>query len=177
MKPVIRSYIAAAAALAAATPAGAQEIFGGVLVHDVDTPITRSGIETGLDVQLGWRGGRIEALGFIGRPSPYVFGSVSTEGNTSFAAAGLSWKFGDPLYVRPGVGLAIHDGPGEVVPGDNRIDFGSRILFEPEIAVGYQLNERLSVEASWVHLSHAQLFGRQNPGMDSIGMRINYRFR
>ncbi|HEY0626952.1 MAG TPA: acyloxyacyl hydrolase [Allosphingosinicella sp.] len=167
---------AAATFLGLSSPAFASEIFGGLLVHDVDTPITRSGIERGLDVQLGWRGDRIEALGFIGRPSPYVFGSVNTEGGVNFAAAGISWKIGGRAYFRPGIGLAIHDGPGEVVPGDNRIDFGSRILFEPEAAIGYQVNDRLSVEAAWVHLSHAQLFGGQNPGMDSIGLRVNYGF-
>lgn len=167
--------IAAAALLALASPAFAGEVFGGLLVHDVDTPITRSGIERGLDAQLGWRGERIEALGFIGRPSPYVFGSVNTEGGVNFAAAGISWRIGGRTYFRPGIGLAIHDGPAQAVPGDGRIDFGSRILFEPEAALGYQVNDRLSVEAAWVHLSHAQLFGGQNPGMDSIGLRINYR--
>jgi len=166
---------ALAAASLLASPAQAGEIFGGVLVHDVDTPITRSGIETGLDLQLGWRGDRMEALRFLGRPSPYLFGSVNTEGDTNFAAAGLSWKFGDRFYVRPGIGLAIHDGPKTVVPGDGRIDFGSRILFEPELGVGYQISPNASVEAAWVHLSHAQLFGGQNPGMDSIGIRLNWR--
>ena len=166
---------ALAAASLLASPAQAGEIFGGVLVHDVDTPITRSGIETGLDLQLGWRGDRMEALRFLGRPSPYLFGSVNTEGDTNFAAAGLSWKFGDRFYVRPGIGLAIHDGPKTVVPGDGRIDFGSRILFEPELGVGYQISANASVEAAWVHLSHAQLFGGQNPGMDSIGIRLNWR--
>jgi hypothetical protein len=38
-------------------PAVAGELFGGLYVHDVDTPITASGIEGGVDVQLGWRGG------------------------------------------------------------------------------------------------------------------------
>ena len=42
-----------------------------------------------------------------------------------------------------------------------------------EIAVGTQLNERIGIEASWVHFSHAQLAGRQNPGIDNIGVRMN----
>ena len=74
--------------------AHAGEIFGGLLAHDVDTPLTRGGFEDGADVQLGWRGGRIAALRFIGSPSPYVFGSLSTAGDTNFAAAGLSWQIG-----------------------------------------------------------------------------------
>ena len=177
MASMKRVLPALAACALAAPPASAAEVFGGILAHDVETGLTKSGFEDGADIQLGWRGDRIAALGFIGSPSPYVFGSLSTAGDTHFAAAGLSWKIGRQFYVRPGLGLAIHDGPGRVVPGDERIDFGARVLFAPEIGVGYQFTEAVSAEASWIHLSHGQLFGRQNPGMDSIGVRLNYNFR
>lgn len=174
-----RPLLAAAAALAAATapPAAAQEIFGGLYAHDVDTGLTRSGIEDGVDLELGWRGERLRFLRAVGSPSPHAFVSVNSAGDTHFAAAGIGWKIGRTVYLRPGIGLAVHSGPGRVVPGDDRIDFGSRILFAPEIGLGVRLGERMSVEASWVHLSHAQLFGPQNPGLDTIGVRLNYRFR
>lgn len=162
---------------ASAAPAQAQEIFGGVLAHDVDTFLTKGGHEDGLDLQVGWRGERIQALDFIGAPSPYVFGSVATGGETHFAAAGLSWRIGDRLFLRPGIGLAIHSRDDDGVVNGVRTDLGSRIVFEPEIAIGYQVNSRLAVEAAWVHLSHAQLFSPQNPGMDSIGLRLSYRLR
>ena len=42
--------------------------------------------------------------------------------------------------------------------------------------MGVQVNDRASVEASWVHMSHAQLFGRQNPGIDNFGVRVNLGF-
>lgn len=173
----ILAAFAGLAAAGAGTAAEAEELFGGVYAHDVETVLTRSGFERGMDFQLGWRGGRVEALRVIGAPSPHAFVSVNSAGDTNYAAAGLSWKLGRPLYIRPGVGLAVHDGPGRVVPGDGRIDFGSRVLFELEFGVGYQLNEQVSVEANWVHLSHAQLFSPQNPGIDNIGVRLNYRFR
>ncbi len=175
MKPIVAG--AALALAAAAAPAHGQELFGGVYVHDVDTGLTKSGIEEGVDLELGWRGARIGALRAIGRPSPQAFVSLNSAGNTHFAAAGLSWKIGDRVYLRPGIGLAVHTGPGRVVPGDDRIDFGSRILFAPEIGVGARLSDRLSIEASWVHLSHAQLLSPQNPGLDTIGIRLNYRLR
>jgi hypothetical protein len=153
-----------------------SELFGGLLAHDVDTPLTLGGFEGGADLQLGWRGGRIEALRRLGSPSPYVFGSLSTAGATSFVAAGVSWRIGGDLYVRPGIGLAVHDREALIVGEDGlRRDLGSRVLFEPEIGVGYQVNDRFSVEASWVHLSQGQFFSAQNPGMDSIGLRLNYR--
>lgn len=174
----MRSAIIPAAMVLACFGGGsarAGELFGGVYAHDVDTPLSRGGFEGGAAVQLGWRGGRIEALKLIGSPSPYLFGSLSTAGNTHYAAAGLSWRIGGKVYFRPGVGLAIHDRSSHAVDGPSRSDLGSRILFEPEVGLGYQIDERLSVEASWVHLSHGQLFGHQNPGMDSLGVRLSYR--
>ena len=162
------------ALLAVASPAGAGELFGGVYVHDVDTPLTRSGVEGGADLQLGWR------CGPIGRTplQPYVFGALNTAGNTSYAAAGLSAKFGTRVYVRPGLGIAIHNRSAKNFsdPTNGRIDFGSRVLFEAELGIGAQINDRLSVEASWIHMSHAQLLSHQNPGIDNFGVRVNFGF-
>lgn len=160
------------AAIAAMLPstARAAEVFGGVYIHDVDTPLTKSGVEGGADIQLGLRGGR------IGRTplQPYAFAAVNTAGETNYAAVGVSAKFGDQIFIRPGVGVAVHTGSSRNFenPFNGKVDFGSRILFEPELGLGFQATDRLSVEASWVHLSHAQLFGRQNPGMDNIGVRV-----
>jgi lipid A 3-O-deacylase len=161
--------------LAAATPAEASEIFGGVLVHDVDSPLTKGGFEDGADLEIGWRGERLSALRFLGSPSPYAFASVATGGDTHFAAAGLSWRIGRRLYVRPGIGLAVHTRGDDGVLNGRRTDLGSRILFEPELGIGYRISEDVSIEASWVHISHAQLLSRQNPGMDSVGLRLSWR--
>lgn len=160
-----------------ASPGDASDIFGGLYAHDVKTGLTKSGFEEGADIELGWRGDRIGFLSALGGPRPHALVSLNSAGNTHFAAAGISWKIGRRVYLRPGVGLAVHTGPGQVVPGDDRIDFGSRILFAPELGLGARLTDRLSVEASWVHLSHAQLFSPQNPGLDTIGVRLNYRLR
>ena len=161
------------ALIATASPATAGELFGGLYVHDVDTPLTKSGVESGADVQLGWRGGRIGHTPL----QPYVFGALNTAGKTSYAAAGLSAKFGGRVYIRPGIGIAIHNGDAGDVddPTDHDIEFGSRVLFEPELGIGAEISDRLSIEGSWVHMSHAQLFGRQNPGIDNIGVRLNLK--
>lgn len=156
----------------ASAPAHAGEIFGGVYVHDVDTFLTKSGIEDGADVQVGWRGDRIGGTVL----QPYVFAAVNTAGETNYAAAGLSAKFGRQLYIRPGLGIAVHTGSAGNVQRTDKIAFGSRILFEPELAIGTQVSDRVSVEGSWVHMSHAQLFGRQNPGIDNFGIRVNVAF-
>ena len=157
-----------------AAPAQAGEVFGGLYVHDIDSPLTKSGVEGGIDLQLGWRGEPLTSL----RIQPHAFVSVNSAGNTHYAAVGISRKFGDRIYVRPGVGVAVHTGSAgkHQIVGNNDIEFGSRLLFEPELAVGTRLNERMTIEASWVHLSHAQLFAKQNPGIDNVGLRLNYRF-
>ena len=155
--------------LLTAAPAQAGEVFAGLFVHDVRTPLTRSGFEGGADVQLGWRGGR------IGRTplQPYVFGALNTAGDTNYAAAGISAKFGGRLFVRPGLGLAVHTGSTDEFQRTDRVAFGSRILLAPELGIGARISERATVEASWVHMSHAQLFGRQNPGIDNFGVRLS----
>jgi lipid A 3-O-deacylase len=173
---ILLAAAVAASALAAA-PASAQEAFGGILVHDVDTGLTKSNVEDGVDLELGWRGERLRFLSVVGSPSPHAYVSINSAGETHFASAGISWKIGKTLYVRPGVGLAIHTGSDGQFQRPDRIAFGSRVLFAPEIGIGFQASEKVSIEASWVHLSHAQLFSRQNPGLDTIGIRLNYRFR
>ena len=173
--------LAAVAATAAVFPAtaSAQEAFGGLYAHGVDTPLTFETNEGGVDIVAGVRFEGIEALRAIGSPEPYVIGSLNTRGDTSFAGVGLAWTIGDgPFYVRPGVGLVVHDAPElrvDPATGD-RTDLGSRVLFEPELGVGYRLSERASIEANWMHISQAQIFdSQQNPGIDMMGVRVNFR--
>ena len=153
----------------AAGPASAGELFGGLYVHDVKLPTDESGIENGMDIQVGYRGGAIALTPL----QPYIFGALNTAGQTNYAAVGLSAKFGHSIYIRPGLGLAIQTGSAGKFFNPDRIAFGSRVLFEPEVAVGTRINDRLSIEASWVHMSHAQLFGKENPGIDNLGLRLN----
>jgi lipid A 3-O-deacylase len=151
------------------SPAQADDVFGGVYLHDVKLPTDKSGIEAGADIQLGYRFGKIGPTLL----QPYLFAAVNTAGQTDYAAVGLSARFGKSVYVRPGLGLAIHTGSAAEHFRSDKIAFGSRVLFEPELAVGTQINNRLSIEASWVHMSHAQLFSHENPGIDNLGIRLN----
>lgn len=169
-------FIAATLTLSAATalPAAAQELYLGGSFHGVDLPTSFETGERGQDLQAGIRSAPITALDAIGAPSAYLHGQVSLDGQTSVVAAGLSWKLGKgKVYVRPGIGLALHDGP---IPryelSGRRTDLGSRITFEPELALGLRLSPKVAAELSWVHVSHATLLSRQNPGMDFIGARV-----
>ena len=168
---MLRFSLVAFAALLAATPADAGELFGGLHVHDVKTPLDKSGIEGGVDVSIGYRGGTIGHTPI----QPYVFGAINTSGNTNYAAVGLSAKFGGKFYIRPGIGLAVHTGSAADYYRTDKIAFGSRVLFEPEVGIGAEVSDRLSIEASWVHMSHATLFSHENPGIDNLGVRVNLK--
>lgn len=167
-------------AVAALLPAqaAAQEVFAGVLAHDVHLPLDLSGREDGLELEIGYRSKGIDGLAFIGRPSFYLRGALAASGGTDFVSAGLSWRLGSGrVYARPELGLAVQTGRMPVFDANGtRTDLGSRLVFEPALALGYRIAPRLSVEAALVHRSHAGLFNsRQNPGMDSVGLRLNFR--
>jgi hypothetical protein len=171
---LFRSFFIVPALALLAAPASAKELFAGVAKHGVNTPLTIDTGEKGTDFQIGYRGNRIAGLGPIGGPAPYIFASVNSRGDTSLAAAGLAWRIGGPVYLRPGIGVAVHSGPSFRDGPKHRTDLGSRVLFEPEIAFGFQVAPRITAEATWVHVSHAQLFGKQNPGLDMIGVRVGF---
>jgi len=167
--------LAAIAALAASAPAYADDVSLGLYQHDVT--ISGPKFETGADLKGGWIGDRIDGLRAIGRPAPHILVSKSLNGGTDYIAAGLNWILGSTLYARPGIGLALNNGPSRAFRNGRRVDLGSRVTFEPELGIGWRFNPRLAVEASWIHLSHAQLFSRQNRGMNSLGLRLLLHLR
>ena len=116
-------------------------MFAGVYDHDVSTPLTYSGFEPGADIELGWRGERIESWRAVGRPRPYVFASANTAGATNFAAAGLSWRFG-----ARGVAYGIAGGLFFSI-GDISVKIatqgGARTAFAVGVVLGYSLGTAL----------------------------------
>jgi lipid A 3-O-deacylase len=183
------------AATLGASAARAGEVFLGAYAHDVDDGISYGKFEDGAQIVGGVRTTALDELKFLGRPRVHLLAGVNTAGGTNYAAAGLAWRFhlSERVYVQPGIGLAIHDGrvnlPSPDAPGltpeerlkrlrdfQTKLDLGSRVLFEPELSVGWKATRRLSVELSWIHLSHAKLAGDYNPGVGDVGVRLLYRY-
>ncbi|MDP3299384.1 MAG: acyloxyacyl hydrolase [Phenylobacterium sp.] len=182
-----------------ADEARAAELLVGAYAHDV-TFIGEAigsgapGREEGVDLHLGLRSEPIAYL--FGGPQLHAFVSLNSEGTSNFVAAGVSWPISltERLYVRPGLGLAYTDGEAGLPPVNapaltpaeiarrlelynTRIDFGSQLLFQPELSVGYEFTERFAAELSWVHISNAQIFHRgKNQGLDAAGVRLIYSF-
>lgn len=190
-----RPFLLALVAAAIASPAAAGEAFVGVYAHDVDDGISYGHFEEGAQVVVGARTTALDELKAIGRPSVHLLAGVNTAGGTDYVAAGLSWRLrlSERFYLQPGVGIAVHDSkinyPSPDEPGispaerlkrlndfETKLDLNSRVLFEPELSLGYKATERLSVELSWIHLSHARLAGHYNPGVADVGLRVLYRY-
>ncbi len=186
--------------LAPLSSARCAELLVGAFAHDVTfignaIGVGAAGREQGTDLHIGIRSDPVEALRLIGRPQAQGFVSLNSDGTSNFVAVGLSWPVDLPgrFYVRPGLGLAYTDGkvdlPPVNAPGlapseiqrrlklyNSRIDFGSHLLFQPELSVGIGLSPRWSAELTYVHLSNGQVFARgKNQGLDDAGLRLIYK--
>lgn len=190
-----RILLTTLAAAAIAGPAAAGEVFAGVYAHDVDDGISYGKFEDGAQIVVGARTTALDELEFLGRARVHLLAGVNTSGGTSYVATGLSWRFdlNERLYIQPGIGVAVHDGrvnlPSPNAPGltpeerlkrisdrQTKLDLGSRVLFEPELSLGWKATPRLSMELSWIHVSHARLAGHYNPGLGDVGVRLIYRY-
>ena len=188
--------VIALAGASAASRADAGEAMLGVYQHDIADRISIGHFEHGKEIVLGVRTAQLDELSAIFKPRVHLLLGVNTAGGTDYLAGGFSWQFNfwnDRFYFEPGIGGAIHTGdvnlPSPDDPGlspaqvqyrlhqiQTKLDLGSRVLFEPEWSLGWKATDRYSLEISWIHLSHAQLAGHQNPGLGDFGIRAVYRY-
>jgi hypothetical protein len=177
-----RAAAAAALLVASAAPtlAGAQEAWLGVFAPDAHVGVADCCFERGADVQAGLRTRPLVSVPSFGELRLYALGSANTARGVPFAAAGAAWRWPigtSGFYVQPGLGGAVQFGSdARYQQRPDRLYLGSRLLFEPELAVGWRGAGPWAVEGAYVHLSHAQLAGRQNPGLDDVGVRVIYAF-
>jgi len=206
---ILYSLILSSIAGLSASAAGAGEVYGGVYKHDMSFVRDLFGdeqklYESGEDFELGWRSEKMEGWDLLKHPSLYVQTQINDAGNTNQISAGLTWKVkafnSDNIYIRPGWGLATHDGRLSI-PDPNEVgitpqekarrealalepvnEYGSRVLWNLQFGVGYDLSDNASIEINWNHMSHAFLMkadeskGETNQGQDNLGIRFNYRY-
>ncbi len=186
-------------------PAYADEIRVGIMAHGVKIPL--SDVNAGKEESVSVTGEYIFdtpnwpkwTLG----ARPYIYGSINLGGDTSHGGVGLNWRqsFLDRFYAEIGGGFSVHNGtnridfPSEAVlraltSGEriallaplferrrNEIEFGSRVQFRAQGALGYSFNDQWSAEFVYEHLSNGQILGGpQNDGLDSVGVRLARKF-
>ena len=199
LKVALLAGLAAAGSLA--SPAFAQQWYVGLYAHDVTVVgdalgLGAAGREDGVDLHMGYRTGRIGALTVLGAPQAHAYVSLNSNRTSDFVAIGFDWPIalGQHFYLRPGFGLGYTDGEAGLPPANvpgltvaelarrthlyyTRIDFGSHLLFNPEVALGYKFNDKVATELSYTHLSNGQIFHHgKNQGLDDAGVRLVYSF-
>jgi len=195
MQTVLKTMAAALAVTTAlcAGAAHADDVFGGMYGHGLGVAGRE---QDSFDTMVGYRTNRLDWAWWLFRPQAHVILSINDKYSTDFAAIGLDWRvqFSKKWYIRPGIGLAYTTGKAGLPPANapnltpdeyqtrlhlyqERIDFGDHYLFEPELAVGYNINPKWALEASYVHLSNGQILHQgKNQGLDDVGLRLNYHF-
>lgn len=174
---------------AAACPAQAAELRLGAFAHDLGWNSGAGGKEQGAAVQAELVGAPLPLPDWTGRPRPSLSASLNTAGDTSYVAANLIWRapLGGRVFGEATLGYAVHDGeialpanpsdPVRIRTDRERIIFGSRDLFRLNLQLGLALSDRLDAALVLEHLSHGQILASgRNEGLDSIGLRLGYRF-
>jgi lipid A 3-O-deacylase len=182
------AFAAAALAALAAAPVQAQlveEVRVAVVAHDV-VDHAEDGPQIGLEALFR----SPDFLAPIGAPRPYVYASLSTQGYTNLAAAGLNWT-GRPTErwsIEGAFGISYNDGVDDIVdlPPDDpfRIEtantralLGSEWLFHSRLGTDYALTDNWAVGVYYEHFSHGQILAEgRNQALDEIGVRLGYRF-
>jgi len=145
-------------------PAPAIEIRMGATAHNTAVlgDVVTSGREAGPNIAIEASNGLL-----------FVDLNVNTRGNTSFVAAGVELTFGDVLFFRPGLGLAVHDGKLDGGPSD--LKFGSRLLVYARWDVGIKFDDSTSVALRLEHLSNGHR-ATPNNGLDNWGIVFAKKF-
>lgn len=113
----------------------------------------------------------------------FSFGFVVHDGTIEVQASPLVQSVIDDANVVDGFTETQRDQfQSELAEFRNRqqteIDFGNRLLFREQIALGYRWSEKWSSHVFIEHLSHGNILAsnRPNEGLDTLGMRASYHF-
>lgn len=179
--------------LAPAAHADVDELRIGVVQHDIRTfhGQLADPKEDGPNVEAELVFTSPDWIKWLGAPRPYLMASANTQGNTSFAAVGLYWRweFANNWAFEPGFGYAVHNGEldipenlGRDTPESTAFEaqhqlLGSRDLFRTSFALEHELGRRTAWQIYYEHLSHGQILDKgRNQGLDEAGIRLLYRF-
>jgi lipid A 3-O-deacylase len=180
----------AVAAASGTAEAGVTSVHAGVVAHNIkviDDKNAEKESSAIVELQVNFESPRF--LSWLGAPEPYVLAAPNTGGETSFAAAGLEWRWrlSETWAVEPSLGYALHDGEiDDPYPGaspeaakfqSEHVLYGSRDLWRVTVGVSKTLSNGWEGQVLATHYSHGQILGSgRNQGVDQVGFRVGKRF-
>lgn len=116
-------------------------------------------------------------LTWLFSPRPLIGASISLEGRTSQAYAGLVWNLpiSGPYFVEVSAGGLVHDQNLNQTYNDRPSPLTTRFLFRESIAIGYEINPNWRVLAFADHGSDGNL-GYRNEGVNHFGLLLGKKF-
>ena len=110
-------------------------------------------------------------------PRPLIGASISLEGKTSEAYAGLAWTLPiyGPFFVELSAGGLIHDQNLNQAYSDRPSPLTTRLLFRESIAIGYQFDANWRILAFADHGSDGNL-GYRNEAVNRFGVLLGQKF-
>ena len=106
-------------------------------------------------------------------PRPLIGASISLEGKTSQAYAGLAWDLpiSGPYFVELSAGGLVHDQTLNQTYSDRPSPLTTRFLFRESIAIGYDINANWRILVFADHGSDGNL-GYRNEGVNRFGLLL-----
>ena len=110
-------------------------------------------------------------------PRPLIGASISLEGKTSQAYAGLAWDLpiSGPYFVELSAGGLVHDQTLDQNYSDRPSPLTTRFLFREAIAIGYDINANWRILLFADHGSDGNL-GYRNEGVNRFGFLLGRKF-
>ena len=130
-----------------------------------------------LSVEAVFGGVDLNVLNLYGDLRPVVGGTFSLSGEDSWLWGGVNWHVQalDPLWFEFTAGATVHNGYLENAPAGRRA-YGCRALIYLSGAFGIDLTENLTASVNLEHGSHASTCGATNPGFNTVGFKLGYKF-
>jgi opacity protein-like surface antigen len=110
-------------------------------------------------------------------PRPLIGASISLQGKTSEAYAGLAWTLpiSGPFFAELSAGGLIHDQTLNQNYSDRPSPLTTRLLFRESIAIGYQIDPNWRILAFADHGSDGNL-GYRNVAVNHFGILVGNKF-
>lgn len=113
----------------------------------------------------------------IMNPRPHIGATANFDDNgTSYINAGLTWHFEltDSFFMEAGFGGAWNNGSD--IPTATRAGIGSHWVFHESLAFGANITENVTFLIQYDHLSHRDLAGSINRGLNNLSARVGVKF-
>ncbi len=135
--------------------------------------------ENGIDLDAELLFASPAAFDYIWSPRPTLglHANIKHKNNTSQIYGGLTWEWWplEPIFINFFFGFSYHNGKTETTDPHIK-SLGSLWLFRESLSIGWQTAYGFNISAYLDHASNGMLLAKTNEGIDTLGIRLGYRF-